>query len=329
MIVGRSAACCGGRLPISDSGRLEDVLCRCAAGVMPACVAAMHLLMEAESPEVAHTALLRAREASRGAGAGHLQELESLVAEHPQAWAMVHDITNRVRHRPAAGDPVARWAGLFDEAARISPEGSVALYSLGSPPLLAAATLEVTSALSRWGLIGPGRTVLDIGCGIGRLEAALSPLSAAVIGIDVSPGMLALAHTRCAGLTNVRLHLGSGHDLAAIADDSVDLSLLVDTFPYLLLSEGRLAERCLAEIARVSRTGGDVVILNFSYRGDVAGDRRDLERLAQPSGLSLARVAGRPCPSWDAPAFHLIKRGSCPGNGNETRITLLPTAREA
>lgn len=56
---------------------------------------------------------------------------------------------------------------------------------------------------------------------------------------------------------------------------------------------------------------------------------RDLERLAQPLGLSLARVVGRPCPSRDARAFHLIKRGSCPDSGNETRITLLPTAREA
>jgi hypothetical protein len=69
------------------------------------------------------------------------------------------------------------------------------------------------------------------------------------------------------------------------------------------------------------------MILNFSYRGDVAADRRDLERLAQPLGLSLARVAGRPCPSWDVPAFHLLKCGSCPDSGNETRITLLPTDR--
>lgn len=312
-----------------DVSRLEDVLSRCAAGVMPAGVAVMHLLMEAESPEAAQAALLRARAARIGAGAGYLQELESLLAEHPQAWAMVHRIIARVRHRPAAGDAVAFWAGLFDEAARISPEGSVALYSLGSPRLLAAATREVVSVLSQWRLIGLGRTVLDIGCGIGRLEAALSPLCAAVIGIDISPEMIALARTRCAGLDNVRLLLGSGHDLPAVADGSVDLTVLVDTFPYLLLSEGRLAERCLIEIARVSRAGGDVVILNFSYRGDVAAGRRDLERLGQPLGLALARVAGRPCPSWDAPAFHLIKRGSCPGSGNETQITLLPTAREA
>ena len=176
-------------------------------------------------------------------------------------------------------------------------EASVALYCLGSPRLLAAATLEVVALLSQWGLLGLERTVLDIGCGIGRLEAALSPLCAAVVGLDISPGMI----------VGARLLLGSGHDLAGIADGSIDLALLVDTLPYLLLSEGELAERHFAEISRALSAGGDLVILNFSYRRDVAADRGDLERLAQPHGLSLGRTVDRACMSWDAPAFHLVK----------------------
>lgn len=292
-----------------ERSRLDEVLSQCAAGELPARVAAMHLLMEAESPEAARRAVLRARAAG---GAGHLHELESLLADHPQAWAMVRAILAKVQHRPSACDSVTRWAGLFDAAVRISPEGSVALYSLGSPLLLAAATLEVVAALSQWGLLGLDRTVLDIGCGIGRLEAALSPLSAAVIGVDISPGMIAEARTRCAGFPNVRLLLGSGHDLAGIADRSVDLVMLIDTFPYLLLSEGELAGRYLAEISRVLRPGGDVVILNFSYRDDLAADRIELERLTRPLGFSLARAGERPCASWDAPAFHLIKSASIP-----------------
>lgn len=295
-----------------DPSPLEDVLSRCAAGVLPPRVAAMHLLMEADSPAAAQAAVLRALRSSGAPAAARLRDLESLMAEHPQAWEMVRSILARVRHRPAAGDSVARWAGLFDAAVRISPEGSVALYSLGSPRLLASATLEVVAALSRWGLLGPDRTVLDIGCGIGRLEAALSPLTAAVIGIDISAGMIGEARTRCAGFPNVRLVLGSGHDLAGIADGSIDLALLIDTVPYLLLSEGELAGRYLAEIARVLRVGADAVILNFSYRGDLAADRADLERLADPRGLALAAVAERPCASWDAPAFHLVRRGSFP-----------------
>ncbi len=293
-----------------DTSRLDEVLSRCAAGAMPPRVAAMHLLMESESSDAARAAVLRAVQAGGATGAGRLRDLESLMSEHPRAWSMVRAILATVRHRPSAGDSAARWAGLFDAAVRISPEGSVALYSLGSPRLLADATLEVVSALARWVLLGLDRSVRDIGCGIGRLEAALSPLSAAVIGIDVSPGMIAEARTRCAGFTNVRLLLGSGHDLAGIADGSVDLVMLVDTFPYLLLSEGDLAGRHLAEISRVLVAGGDLAILNFSYRDDFAADCAALERLARAWDFSLARAVERPCASWDAPGFHLVKRGS-------------------
>lgn len=297
-----------------DPSRLDEVLSRCAAGAMPTRIAAMHLLMEAESPEAAQTAVLRALESSGAPGSGRLHDLERLMAGHPQAWAMVHRILSRVPHRPAAGDSVARWAGLFDAAVHISPEASVALYSLGSPRLLAAATLDVVAALSSRGLLGPERTVLDIGCGIGRLEAALSPLSAAVTGIDISPAMIEQARVRCAGFPNVSLALASGHDLAGIADGSIDLALLVDTIPYLLLSEGDLVGRYFAELSRVLRTGGDVLILNFSYRDDVAADRIDLERLAARCGLSLVEVAARACESWDAPAFRLVSCGAFPAS---------------
>lgn len=175
---------------------------------------------------------------------------------------------------------------------------------------IVAAGSEVVSMLSQWGLLGPERTVLDIGCGVGRLEAALSPLSAAVIGLDISPGMVAQARRRCAGLPNVQVLLGSGHDLAGIPDGSIDLVVLVDTLPELLLSEGELAGRYFAEMARVLSPGADVVIVNFFHRDDLTADRVDLERLAQPLGLSLARAVAHPCASWDAPAFHLVKSGS-------------------
>ena len=133
---------------MSDMSRLDDVLSRCAAGAMPTRIAAMHLLIEATSPEAAQTAVMRALESSGAPATGRLHELETLMAAHPQAWSTVHAILARVSHRPAAGDSVARWAGLFDAVVGVSPEASVALYSLGSPRLLAAATLEVVSALT-------------------------------------------------------------------------------------------------------------------------------------------------------------------------------------
>lgn len=234
-----------------DTTRLDEVLSGCAAGAMPARMAAWHRLMEAQSPEVARAALVRTLKLSAAPGADRLS----------------------------------------------------------------ATTLEIVSMLSEWRVLGLDRAVLDVGCGIGRLVAALSSLSAAVIGLDISPGMISQARARCAGFPNVSLRLGSGHDLASIAADSIDLVVLIDTFPYVLLSEGELADRYLAEIGRVLREGGDVAILNFSYRDDVAADCRELERLAAPHGLSLVRVLERPCASWDAPAYHLVKR-ACAATGH-------------
>ena len=114
----------------------------------------------------------------------------------------------------------------------------MALYSLGSPAILAAATTEVVARLGAWGLLGPEREVLDVGCGIGRFEVALAPQVAAITGIDLSPAMIEAARRRCAGLSNVRLLATGGRDLGAFGAESFDLVLAVDSFPYLYAASG-------------------------------------------------------------------------------------------
>ena len=94
------------------------------------------------------------------------------------------------------------------------------------------------TALDAWGLLGPDRDVLDLGCGIGRVAAALSPRVRSVAGLDIAPAMIAAARARCAGIGNLRFLLGSGLDLAPFADRSLDLVLAVDSFPYLVQSGG-------------------------------------------------------------------------------------------
>jgi SAM-dependent methyltransferase len=283
---------------------LAGIVDACAAGALPPPVAAMRLLMAAPTPEAARTALARGL---AEAPAPPLSRLAALLDEHPDAWARVHGIVDAVAHAAPEGDPVAHWAALFDRAVEVSPEGSVALYSLGSPDLLAQATAEVADWLVGQGLAGPGARILDVGCGIGRLGAALSPRVAEVIGLDVSPGMIAQARRRCAGLANLRFAVGSGRDLAGIADGSVDLVAFVDSFPYLVLSGGDLAARHVAEAARVLRPGGRVAILNLSYRGSLDADQADLARYAAAAGLVGAGFDERPFRGWDAPAFVLAR----------------------
>src|SRR4051794_32184177 len=71
----------------------------------------------------------------------------------------------------------------------------------------------------------PGATVLDLGCGVGRLTRPLAERAGRVIALDVSPEMLARARDNVNGVSNVEFVLGDGTSLAGVADGSVDAVL--------------------------------------------------------------------------------------------------------
>src|SRR6185437_9038733 len=144
----------------------------------------------------------------------------------------------------------------------------------------------------------------DLGCGIGRIAAAVAPEVASVLAIDIAPRMLEEARTRCAGIANLRFVLGSGADLQPVADRSIDLVLAVDSFPYIAQCGMPLVERHLAEAARVLAPGGELVILNLSYRG-TAEDQRDIAELAPRHDFAIELNGTRPFTLWDGTAFRL------------------------
>jgi SAM-dependent methyltransferase len=211
---------------------------------------------------------------------------------------------------------LARVAAFFDRQAARTPEAGVALYSLGDPAILAAATAEIVAWLDAEGLLGPrpgmaaegppeGPDVLDLGCGIGRMAAALAPRCRSVLGLDVSAGMVAEARRRCAGLGNVRFEVTAGEDLAAVAEGAFDLVLAVDSFPYIVQVGEDLAERHVAGAARALRAGGALAVLNLSYRQDLAADRADAAGWAERHGFAVARAGTQPFELWDGVAFVL------------------------
>ena len=284
----------------------EDTLAARLRGGAPANIALMHLLMACDSPGAAAAALARAT-SSHPDLAVPLGEVGRLLADHPGAWRTVHAVADGVDHAPALSTAEAtldHWRRSFDRLAETAPEAGVALYALGDPALLAAATAEVVAALGAWGLLGRDRDALDLGCGMGRFAEALAPHLRSVLGLDLSAGMVEEARRR-SRQANVRYSVGTGRDLAGVADGSVDLVLAADVFPYLV--EAGLAERHVAEIARVLRPGGGAAILNYSYRGDGERDRAELSGYAAAQGLALVRAGERPFRLWDAAAIVLTR----------------------
>lgn len=72
----------------------------------------------------------------------------------------------------------------------ITPEGIEAFYASGKPYID-----EIVSGLEKATGSKPSGRALDFGCGVGRLAEAMTEY-AQVTGLDISPGMLALARKR-------------------------------------------------------------------------------------------------------------------------------------
>jgi SAM-dependent methyltransferase len=84
----------------------------------------------------------------------------------------------------------------------------------------------------------PGASVLDAGCGPGRVaEAVIEAGAGAYAGIDLSPHMLALARERLARFDDVELYEG---DLVALDLPPADIVLALGLFDY-LADPGRAA----------------------------------------------------------------------------------------
>lgn len=270
------------------------------------------------SPEVAVARLVMAGNDAAGIRAaldaagpgGAVQAMRALVDARPAALdALAAEVMATVADHDASGgtaaEGIARIAAFFDRAVQHSPEASVALYSLGDPAILAAATAEVVAWLSAEGLVHAGACVLDLGCGIGRIAAALAPGCASVLGVDVSAGMVAEAALRLAAFPNVSIRRTGGEDLDWLEPGSLDLILAIDSFPYVV--QTRTALRHVQGAARALRPGGALCILNMSYRGDPALDRADAQTWADATGMRLTHDGGRPFKMWDGTAFVLTR----------------------
>lgn len=143
-------------------------------------------------------------------------------------------------------------------------------------------------------------TVLEIGCGAGRMTGPLADLFGHVHGVDVSDEMITRAHERLEGADNVSLYATNGVDLSALGETRLDFALSFVVFQhipsldvvrsYIAEVGGRLAPGALFKFQaqgdpRIEATPRD------SWHG-VRFSAMDAIRAARESDLVIERFEG-------------------------------------
>ena len=107
------------------------------------------------------------------------------------------------------------------------------------------------------GLIDPALVVGDLGCGTGQLTEVLAPYVRQVVAVDSSADMLDAARLRLGEAGNVDLRQGELESLPIEAGE-LDVAML-----SLVLHYSPSPGRALAEVARVLRSGGRVLVVDM------------------------------------------------------------------
>ncbi len=179
----------------------------------------------------------------------------------------------------------------WDRRAEEDPYWYVAKQATGDEAFFGQGGAEVDAYLAHCDLRPSSRhTVVEIGCGVGRMTRRLSEVFGRVVAVDVSPRMVAMAREQLADRPNVTWVVGSGRDLDAVPDASVEA-----VFSYITLQhvpEAATLRRYLVEAQRVLAPGGRAALQV----------RRPGWRAAaiDNAGHLWFRLAGRPttAPEW-------------------------------
>jgi SAM-dependent methyltransferase len=112
----------------------------------------------------------------------------------------------------------------------------------------------VSPVLDRIGFSPAGKTMLELGCGAGRMTQAFAARFDRVIALDVSGEMLDRARTLAQDVQNIQWTQANGLDLEGVASESVNFA-----FSYLVLQHlpnEKIVSRYIRELLRVLKESG-------------------------------------------------------------------------
>ena len=154
-------------------------------------------------------------------------------------------------HRADLGKDPSRVSDMFDEVAPAYDRTNTVL-SLGNDQLWRVATTRAI-APKRW------QRILDLAAGTGASAVSLARSGADVVAADFSPGMIAEGRRRHGSIPN----------LSFVEADATKLPFSDDDFDTVTMSFGLRnvhdPEKAIAEMLRVTKPGGRLVICEFSH----------------------------------------------------------------
>jgi SAM-dependent methyltransferase len=156
--------------------------------------------------------------------------------------------------------------------ARVHPsvlgfEHAVADYERGRPGFPDPAV----TFLDDWLSLGPGRTLLELGAGTGKLTRLLAPSGARILAVEPLAAMReSLSHN----LPDVEVLDAVAEDLP-LADGAVDAAVAAQAFHWF---DG---ERALSELARVLQPGAPIALV-WNVRDESVPWIRELTELIEP-----------------------------------------------
>ena len=154
-------------------------------------------------------------------------------------------------NRADLGKDPQRVSGMFDQVAQNYDRTNTVL-SLGNDKLWRIATTRAVAPR-------PGQRILDLAAGTGASSVALARSGAEVVAADFSPGMIAEGarrHGDVPGLSFVEA------DATALPFGDAEFDTVTISFGLRNVNDPRAA---LAEMRRVTKPGGRLVICEFSH----------------------------------------------------------------
>jgi SAM-dependent methyltransferase len=134
--------------------------------------------------------------------------------------------------------------------------------------------------------VGPGETLVDLGCGRGGAGLWVAAATGArLIGIDIAEAPLVHARTRATAMGMGAVFRRGEFEAAGLEDGSVDAVMSVDA---LLFTPDKA--RALVELRRILRPGGRLVLTTWDYSGQPVNrppQVPDHRPLLEPAGLLL------------------------------------------